>query len=39
LAQFETRSSISVFTEPFSFAVGDFNRDGKLDLALRGTGK
>ena len=39
LARFETRSSISTFTEPFSFAVGAFNRDGKLDLALRGTGK
>ena len=33
-AQFETRASIPVSTEPFSIAVGDFNRDGRLDLAV-----
>src|SRR6266568_2528953 len=33
-AQFETRASFPVLEEPFSVAVGDFNRDGKLDLAV-----
>src|SRR6202521_4890219 len=34
LAQFETRASFPASTYPYSVAVGDFNRDGKLDLAV-----
>jgi hypothetical protein len=32
-AQFETRNTISAVPHPWSVAVGDFNHDGKLDLA------
>jgi hypothetical protein len=33
-AQFETRSSFPVQLDPNSIAVGDFNRDGRADLAV-----
>jgi hypothetical protein len=33
-AQFETRASLPVLSNPISIATGDFNRDGKLDLAV-----
>jgi hypothetical protein len=32
-AQFETRAKIPTASSPFAAAVGDFNRDGKLDMA------
>jgi hypothetical protein len=32
-AQFETRIGVSAVASPSSIAVGDFNRDGKLDFA------
>ena len=32
-AQFETRGSTLIVSEPFSIALGDFNHDGRLDLA------
>ncbi|MFZ0319272.1 MAG: FG-GAP-like repeat-containing protein [Candidatus Sulfotelmatobacter sp.] len=34
LAQFETRSASYISSGPFSAAVGDFDGDGKLDLAV-----
>jgi large repetitive protein len=37
-AQFETRASVPVLSEPWSIATGDFNRDGKLDLAIASLG-
>jgi len=33
-AQFETRTTVSTLQQPESIAVGDFNHDGKLDLAI-----
>ncbi len=33
-AQFETRASFPMMTAPGPVAVGDFNRDGKLDMAV-----
>jgi hypothetical protein len=33
-AQFETRASVPVLSSPYSIAVGDFNKDGKLDVAV-----
>jgi hypothetical protein len=34
VAQFETRANFMVQQKPNSIAVGDFNHDGKLDLAV-----
>jgi hypothetical protein len=33
-AQFETRASAPALTYPLSIAVGDFNHDGRLDVAV-----
>jgi large repetitive protein len=38
IAQFETRASVPILLLPQSLAVGDFNRDGKLDLAVASQG-
>ena len=37
-AQFETRGSFPASATPYSVAVGDFNHDGKLDLAVADAG-
>jgi hypothetical protein len=33
-AQFETRTAVTIPQSPASIAVGDFNRDGKPDMAI-----
>jgi hypothetical protein len=37
LAQLETRSIAKIAGEPFNVVSGDFNRDGKLDIAVAGS--
>jgi FG-GAP-like repeat len=37
-AQFEARSTLALPTEPLAMATGDFNNDGKLDLAFENDG-
>jgi hypothetical protein len=34
LAQFESRATYPVLLSPYGIAVGDFNHDGKLDMAV-----
>jgi hypothetical protein len=33
-AQFETRTTMPTLQQPESIAIGDFNHDGKLDMAV-----
>jgi len=37
LGQFETKGNFAAGQSPFAIAVGDFNHDGKLDLAVANT--
>ena len=38
LGQFETRGQFAAQNKPFSIAVGDFNHDGKMDMAVAASG-
>lgn len=37
-AQFETRGRAGVVSDPYSIALGDFNHDGNLDMAVAAAG-